>query len=458
MRTLPLLRSFTCITSFLSAVRAFSVTVGTPTQCDDFTVSWTGGQAPFEILMTPVFQVPQNISVPASAFSNGKGSYSISQLPFLNATQFVLTMSDATAFGSGGTTTVLTVGDPVAKNNCNTTGQSVDFTFSLPSALQQCNEYTFDGYDNAVQPVTITALIPGGESLVLHPPTGSSYNWVADVSAGTTLIFLMTDSLGKQGGSSDLVMVQLSNNASCLSANSPSSTASVPSSTIAPTSSSVSPTSTTQSTSSSNNTATIAGAAVGCVVAIAALVTLGLFLLRKRRSSRSPYVMSSSKRHSRRLPSMDLDHEVNHYDHVPQIYPFPYQADSVSRLAPPIQPGTQPHLTSPSAVNLTVNDPPTPFNQTQHSRQVSNPDSFAGYGDAGSSSMSSAGRRKAAMAGQTAYKPTRFILHTDVEDVVELPPQYSEHRQRLALQPESVLRPMSSHSEYSGPSDLAYAG
>ncbi|KAG2154773.1 hypothetical protein DEU56DRAFT_770284 [Suillus clintonianus] len=463
MRTLPLLCSFTCITSFFSAVRAFSVTVGTPTQCDDLSVSWTGGQAPFEILLTPVFEVPRNISVPASAFSNGKGSYSIPQLPFWNGTQFLLTMSDATAFGSGGTTPVLKVGNPVAKNNCNTTGASVDFTFDLPSSLQQCNGYTFDNYDNAVQPITITALIPGGESLIIHPPTGPSYSWPVDVSAGTTLVFVMTDSQGRQGGSSDLETVALSNNATCLSANSPSSTASVPSSTTVSTSSGISPTS-SQSTSSTSNTATIAGTAIGCVVALAALVTLGMFLLRKRKASRSPYVMSSSKRHSRRLPSTDIDHEGSRYGHVPPIYPFPYQADSVSHLA--TQPASQLHLNNPSASNLAVSDPPTPFNQTQHSRHLSNPDSFAGYGDAGgSTSMSSAGRRKAAMAGQTAYKPTtRFIMHTDVDDVVpddngivELPPQYSEHRQPLAPQTGAVPRPMSSHSDYSGPSDLAYA-
>lgn len=443
-------------------MRAFSVTVGTPTQCDDLSVTWTGGQAPFEILLTPVFKVPQNISVPASAFNNGKGSYTIPQLPFKNDTQFLLTMSDATAFGSGGTSPILKVGSPVANNNCNTTGASVDFTFDLPTALQQCNEYTFDDYDNAVQPITITALIPGGESLILHPPTGPSYTWIADVSAGTTLVFVMTDSQGRQGGSSDLETVTLSNNATCLSSNSPSSTASVPSSTTASTSTGVSPTS-TQSTSSSSNTATIVSAAIGCVVALAALVSLGMFLLRKRRASRSLYVMSSSKRHSRRLPSADLDHGGNQYGHVPPIYPYPYQADSVSHLAPPIHSTTQSHLTSPSTGSFMLNEPHPPFSQTRHSRQTSNSDSLAGNGDAGGSSMSSAGRRKAAMAGQTAYKPsTRFILHTDVEDVlpddngiVELPPQYSEHRQPLAKQ--SVPRPMSSHSDYSGPSDLAYA-
>jgi hypothetical protein len=46
-------------------------------------------------------------------------------------------------------------------------------------------------------------------------------------------------------------------------------------------------------------------------------------------------------------------------------------------------------------------------------------------------------QRKAALAGVSAYTPSRFIVHTDVEDelpppnqegIVELPPQYSERR------------------------------
>lgn len=53
--------------------------------------------------------------------------------------------------------------------------------------------------------------------------------------------------------------------------------------------------------------------------------------------------------------------------------------------------------------------------------------------------MTSSARRKAAMAGETTYRPTRFIVHQDLEeavpqdegDVVELPPQYSESRTPL---------------------------
>lgn len=54
------------------------------------------------------------------------------------------------------------------------------------------------------------------------------------------------------------------------------------------------------------------------------------------------------------------------------------------------------------------------------------------------STSTSTAQRKAAAAGMTAYKPSRYILHTDVEDalpttaedeeVIELPPQYSERR------------------------------
>jgi hypothetical protein len=80
----------------------------------------------------------QNIPVPASAFSNGKGSYSIPQLSLKMGTLFILTMSDATGFGSGGTTTQLTVGNPVANNNCNTTAASPPYMFNLTPQLTQC--------------------------------------------------------------------------------------------------------------------------------------------------------------------------------------------------------------------------------------------------------------------------------------------------------------------------------
>jgi hypothetical protein len=96
-------------------------------------------------LYLQVYQPLYNISVPSSAFRDGEGSYSISQFPLANGVQFLLTMSDATGFGSGGTSTVLTVGVPIANNNCNTAVPSPDFYFSPSSSLQQCRYLNLAG-------------------------------------------------------------------------------------------------------------------------------------------------------------------------------------------------------------------------------------------------------------------------------------------------------------------------
>lgn len=292
---------------------------------------------------------------------------------------------------------------------------------------------------------------------MLYPPsTGTSFIWnTADIAAGTTVIFTMTDAKGNSGGSSDIEMVTQSNIASCLNSNSPSSTvAAIPSSTTAGASQTSSH---TQIASSGVSLGTIIGAAVGTVAAIAAIVALAICYLKRQRYGRSPYGLAST-RNSRRPNSVELDPGMDNNFHHPPIYPFPYQNDSVSRLAPPIVPGSsaipasyqETYLTSPS-----VSAAEAPYTFQQHSRTNSNTDSFAALGDVASSSMTSSGRRKAAMAGIPSYQPTtRFIVHTDADDrpaegepeVVELPPQYSERR-----------APLVNHTEVSS-TDLAYLG
>lgn len=171
--------------------------------------------------------------------------------------------------------------------------------------------------------------------------------------------------------------------------------------------------------------------------------------------------------------------------------PLPWETGNGSYLGPPSQSGFQPNPINAPVADLAVRDPPTPFNQTQPSHTSSNTDFFV-YGDAqtsavtpveymaagprqapplpqktelvyltppesqsasasnaavsippasGSQSMASASVEPAATAaGQTAYQPpTQIIVHTDADDVpnanglVELPPQYSEHRGLGAL-------------------------
>jgi hypothetical protein len=136
---------------------AFTFTFSTPTQCDNLSLTWSGmlteslvlfvpcqrvrlsqgGQGPFSLQLIPILGTPRNISIPDSAFSNGKGSYE-TQLDFPATHQILLAMSDSTGFGAGGTTNVLTVGPSVGGSSCNTTDPGVDFTFELNDALQQC--------------------------------------------------------------------------------------------------------------------------------------------------------------------------------------------------------------------------------------------------------------------------------------------------------------------------------
>ncbi|KAG2340100.1 hypothetical protein BDR05DRAFT_562568 [Suillus weaverae] len=281
MRSSHYVRFFICIVLYLSMARAFSVTVGTPTQCDGLTVSWTGGQAPFTILLTPSMEMFQNISVPASAFTNGKGSYTIPSLTLAVGTHFLLTMSDATGFGSGGTTNELTVENAIAKNNCDIAGGPPPYTFNISQQqLVQCSPFSLT-YAGAILPVTIVQLIPGGKSVVFSSVNSETFTSVADVSAGTNLMFFVTDSVGRPGGISGFQQVLSASDASCLSANSPSSTSGM--------AATASPSSTSSASGlSSNDISLIAGAVAGGVVVLALVVLVMCCLRRRRRRSTQP--------------------------------------------------------------------------------------------------------------------------------------------------------------------------
>jgi len=338
-------------------------------------------------------------------------------------------MSDGTGFGSGGTSQILTVGSSVTGASCNTTDPGTGFTYELPSALQQCDSYTFDGYDNATQPITIYGLIPGGQTTIMNPPHGPSYEWTADVAAGTTMVFLMIDSTGRQGGSSDILTVASSGDSTCLNAQSPTSTAS---SSTSRTGHPVATATASAHVSVGVSVGAIAGTALGALIALAVMVTLGLFFLKQWKGGRrSVYDTGGLGRHrSQRLGS--TDHIV-----APQ-YSRPFGGDqalgtyqypphtSGTALSPVTPVSPPPGQYEPRPTNL-----PSPANL--HSRSTSGTESDSPFGD---TELSQAGRQKAALAGASAYKPSRFILHTDVEeaipaeeDIVELPPQYTDRRQ-----------------------------
>ena len=113
-----------------------------------------GGKPPFVLEVLPVsvvyrlppwihafFQVQgtQRVyNISAAAFNNGVGSYSI-VLQLAQEQQFLVTMSDATGFATGGTSPLLTVQAQTAdSSDCNTVDPTPQFVYSLEFALQQC--------------------------------------------------------------------------------------------------------------------------------------------------------------------------------------------------------------------------------------------------------------------------------------------------------------------------------
>ncbi|KAF4605149.1 hypothetical protein EYR40_003932 [Pleurotus pulmonarius] len=506
--------------AFFSLASAFSFTDSPSTQCGDLNVQWTGGTAPFTLMLIPIFGTARNVSIPAAAFSNGAGTFK-TQLPFEATKQYVLTMSDATGFGTGGYSPLRTVGAAAGGATCNTVDPGVAFNFELNLALQQCRPYTFSGYDRAIQPVTAIGIVPGGTAVILRPQAGlTSFDWTASVRSGTSMIFMMIDAAGRQGGASDVKLVGITDDATCLNANSPASTTTTATSTsssvastpatrkpASATKTSAAPTATTSAASAPAeggfSIAAIAGTVIGALIFLAVAVTLGLFLLRRSRFASGGPGRRQSQRLQSQIDLTDANPTYHPYrdNHTPGSSPFlpsdaqyaptPYTLSQPQQSQPHLY-GSQadiPHSFGHQSQAGYVPSPPNPYTQPPYQppytdySQPGTPDIYrqpvpgvvpgagGAVGVAGvaagaaiyghrpglpslsltegtsaeqssrqsmASTTPTAAQRKAAMAGESNYKPpSRFILHTDIEDdlpppnddgVVELPPQYTERR------------------------------
>ncbi|KAF8350130.1 hypothetical protein F5887DRAFT_1223921 [Amanita rubescens] len=249
------------LAGILLVVRGFDFSVSPPTQCDPLNISWSGGQPPFQLLVIPPNGTIRNISIPVSAFDDGtgNGSYVVQQLPLPQGSQLMLSMSDAMGIFSGGTSALMTVGASPTQQVCNTTDPGPDFYFSLDSTLAQFL-IPFTQYGGAVLPITILVNIPQGQSFAIRPPQAGTFNWIANLTAGTLAAFSVYDSENRVGGTSSIRVVQFTNNTSCLT------------STVSP-ATSPTPTSTPTNNSSSSANKTLKGLAIG--ISIGALGLLG---------------------------------------------------------------------------------------------------------------------------------------------------------------------------------------
>lgn len=184
---------------------------------------------------------------------------------------------------------------------------------------------------------------------------------------------------------------------------------------------------------------------------ILAMVFLYLRRERKRRYGQSgPFAYNGTRPKHDELDPTDGGDDVPP-SHVVQPYPYfapatgPGSVQSQSQRLFPSTPGASGQSTVSLMRPVSYDESQSYAGVLMHSRDNSLVEpaspfasSHPGTRDSGVSSsqdrsisMSSASRRKAAMAGVTPYQlngPTRFILHTDAEEVVELPPQYSSLR------------------------------
>lgn len=482
---------FLFLSSLPSMTNAFSLSVGTASECDPFTVSWTGGENPFEIYTFSVNDTPRSYSVPSSAYSGNQGSYTIPQFPVPQGNQFVLVMSDATGFATVGTTGVITVAASTSGSSCNTTFP-YQFFFSESGSLDQCESYAFYDYPNAILPVYFLGIIPGGESLVLQSDvTAVDYSWTVEVPAGTAMMFSMFDSQNNTGGCSTIQTVgpSPSNDASCLSPSSPSSTAGIaqtaqagspssstsqigssPSTSLASSSSSTSlassspstnltssspsasvtgfgsSTSTTGSGSSQKlSTAALVGIVVGIVFALAALVSLGLRVTQKKHKTDSKNFLSTS--HSvPLLHSSDPLHEPDAFA-IALAYPFTYQLDYIQPRMPPGQTtSSMTHLPQQGTYNL-------PHSSTSLLGSPStdiNINNFAACDNMGISPLSPSASGWSSMTAATSSISTPDLVHTDIEatlptasQVLSPPPQYLDMSGPGEQRQQSPLRPLS---------------
>lgn len=433
-RSLGLISLFVLTTTIFVSLTDATLTYSwsKPTQCDNFTVTWQGGTGPYELLFAPKFKVPLNFSIPDSAYDSNKGQGSFSlTLNISTQSVFLLIMSDSTGFASGGVSPELTVGYSIG-GQCNSTDLRPAFIFETPLLLQQCREFEFTNYDGATQPVTIYGLIPAGDAFILKPPKGpTEYNWTADVVAGTSLMFIMTDSKGNQGGASDITGTGLSDDSSCLNSSSPSTTQ-ILTQTQTLSSSSGMPTHTQSSGRSGHSDGAVIGGAVGGGIILLVFLAF-LWSLYHRRSE-------SSRRRSGTAGLTD----TNGYRKRRGIDLLQDVRDTQAHY--PLNPATQAGESSSNDYEPVpyVLPPPAPRSASSI-RGLSIDGSDAQYPghregtDPGAIGTASYSKASEAMAGTSvsANTPTRFVLHTDAgsfmgsdeggdeeDEIVELPPQY----------------------------------
>lgn len=211
--------------------------------------------------------------------------------------QLVAVVSDASGFGTGGTSVATVVAD-TDDNSCfdPATNSQTAWAFDIEprNQITQCGDTRIFWWhkEDVVGATQFYGVIPGGQSFNISgsavtdvPSAGTGFTWKANVRVGTTLMMIGGDSraVGNAGSALFLVANGPNGDATCLDETSPSSTPGTPAGGSYPTgtgSSGNSGGSNDDDSGGANVGAIVGGVIGGLVVIVAAL--LALFFYRRR--------------------------------------------------------------------------------------------------------------------------------------------------------------------------------
>ncbi|KAF7983427.1 hypothetical protein HWV62_21675 [Athelia sp. TMB] len=420
---------------------SFSIT-NTPQQCQNLTLSITGsgGTPPYTALVLPygASPLPNNTEVRRIQDETFDGTSASFLLAYPSNSQFVVVVSDATGFGTGGTSTAAQVQTGSSDSSCYGTTQVapvLPFSTVPENQLVQCSPIRIWWTASEAQGTPqFYGIIPGGESFHIPEPAlttvtaeGTGFNWSVPVRAGTTVILTGGDNrgIGVSGSITQNVQEGISGtDNSCLNATSPSSTPGTPAGGMYPTGSngagasktgsqtgSASATNTSAAAGGGSKSKTNIGAIVGGVIGgITALVVAGLLLLffaRRRRFHEKKGRRNTA--HTVDLLHGDGDGEEHDMAEARGELPQFYQPEPFLVPDPTIAESSD---------------------GRRQSTQTSSGDALLGA-HAHQSSVSTSTRKTP--AGPSAMRPVNIIQHEDGgeegdgdgEETIELPPAYT---------------------------------
>ncbi|KAF8258154.1 hypothetical protein EI94DRAFT_1755449, partial [Lactarius quietus] len=200
-----------------------------PGQCQNVSVAVQGsGQPPYSLLLIPSGPTPLPNNTEVRNIQNipfAGNSTSLSfNLNYPANSSFVAVVSDSSGFGTGGTSTPVTVLQS-SDSSCYNPTQGIQLPFLFfadPSGgITQCESVRWWWQQNSVRgTVNFYGVIPGGDafnipqsSLSTNNSTGTGFSWTVDITGGTNILIIGGDGRGiGTGGVAPFTVAYSANN------------------------------------------------------------------------------------------------------------------------------------------------------------------------------------------------------------------------------------------------------